>query len=81
MIYEGEEGLDKLRKSLFELESSAWDLEIVPELRGNFIQKVDLQVEIKARRSEEIDWFSYEVSYHYKDLSFTYEELNRFLPV
>jgi len=78
LVYEGEEGLDKLRKSLFELESPEWDLEIVPELRGYFIQKVDLQVEIKARRSEEIDWFSYEISYFYKDLNFTYEELNRF---
>ena len=78
LVYEGEEGLDKLRKSLFELESPEWDLEIVPELRGYFIQKVDLQVEIKARRSEEIDWFSYEISYYYKDLNFTYEELNRF---
>ncbi|MFA7029349.1 MAG: DEAD/DEAH box helicase [Candidatus Cloacimonadaceae bacterium] len=78
LIYEGEKGLDKLRKSLFDLESPDWDLEIAAELRGDFIQKVDLQVEIKAKRSEEINWFSYEVSYYYKDLRFTYEELNRF---
>ncbi|MGC9361512.1 MAG: SNF2-related protein, partial [Candidatus Syntrophosphaera sp.] len=78
LVFEGDETLARLRQSLFELEDEAWDIEISPELRSEFIQKVALQVEIHARRSEEIDWFSYDISYHHKDLSFTHEELSRF---
>lgn len=78
LVFGGEETLARLRQSLFELEDEAWDIEISPELRSEFIQKVALQVEIRARRSEDIDWFSYEISYHHKDLSFTHEELSRF---
>ncbi len=78
LVFGGEEMLERLRQGLFELEGEAWDIEIAPELRGQFIQKVSLQVEIRAQRSEEIDWFSYEIFYHYKDLRFTHEELARF---
>ncbi len=78
LVFGGEENLGRLRRSLFELEAEALDIEIAPELRGEFIQKVGLQVEIKARRSEEIDWFDYEISYRHRDLSFSHEELSRF---
>jgi len=78
LVFSDGEELTRLRQSLFELESEALDIEIAPELRGEFIQKVGLQVEIRARRSEEIDWFEYEVSYCYRDLNFTHEELRRF---
>lgn len=78
LVFSGAEMLERLRQGLFEIEDEAWDIEIPPELRGQFIQKVTLQVEVKARRSEDIDWFSYELVYHYKDLSFTHEELSRF---
>ncbi|MDD4224648.1 MAG: DEAD/DEAH box helicase, partial [Candidatus Cloacimonetes bacterium] len=78
LVFSGGENLARLRQSLFELESDALDIEIAPELRGEFIQKIGLQVEIKARRSEEIDWFEYEISYHHRDLSFSHEELSRF---
>ncbi|MBW6513690.1 MAG: DEAD/DEAH box helicase [Candidatus Syntrophosphaera sp.] len=78
LVFSGQDALARLRKALFELEDEAWDIEIAPELRGEFIQKVALQVEIQARRSEDIDWFSYEISYRHKDLSFTHEELGRF---
>jgi superfamily II DNA or RNA helicase len=78
LVFEGDGMPSRLRQSLFELESDAWDIEIEPELRGEFVQKANLQVEIKARRSEEIDWFSYEISYRYRDLSFSHEELARF---
>lgn len=78
LVFSGAENLARLRQSLFELESEALDIEIAPELRSEFIQKVGLQVEIRARRSEEIDWFDYEVSYRYRDLSFSHEELSRF---
>ncbi len=78
LVFEGRDTLARLRQSLFELEDEAWDIEISPELRSEFIQKVALQVEIHARRSEEIDWFSYDISYHHKDLSFSHEELSRF---
>jgi SNF2 family DNA or RNA helicase len=78
LVFEGENALAKLRQSLFELESADWDIDIAPELGSQFIQKIVLQVEVAARRSEEIDWFAYEIRYRARDLSFTYEELNRF---
>lgn len=78
LVFEGEEVLERLRRSLFEIEDPVWDIEIAPELRGQFIQKVSLQVEIRARRSDEIDWFSYEIVYRTRDFSFTHEELARF---
>jgi superfamily II DNA or RNA helicase len=78
LVFEGDAALAQLRKTLFELESEAWDVDIAPNLRGDFIQKVALQVEVRATRNEEIDWFSYEIKYRYKDLSFTHEELSRY---
>lgn len=76
--FDAGEGLASLRQALFTLESADWDIEVSPELRSEFIQKAVLRVELRARRSEEIDWFSYDLRYRYKDLSFTHEELNRF---
>lgn len=78
LVFSGEENLARLRQSLFELESDALDIEIATDLRGDFVQKIGLQVEIKARRSEEIDWFDYEVTYRYRDLTFSHAELSRF---
>jgi SNF2 family DNA or RNA helicase len=49
-----------------------------PELQQDFVAKIPLQVEFIARREEDIDWFTYEVRYHYRDLSFTHDELKRF---
>ncbi len=78
LVFDREESMPRLRKILFDLSDEDWDIEIAPELSGDFVQKVTLQVEIQARRSEEIDWFSYDVRYHYRDFRFTHEELSRF---
>ncbi len=78
LVFDRGESLSRLRKILFELSDEDWDIEIAPDLAGDFIQKVTLQVEIQARRSEEIDWFSYDVHYHYRDFRFSHEELSRF---
>lgn len=78
LLFDRSSSLDRLRQALFELSDEDWDIEIAAELKEEFIQKVALQVEIRAQRSEEIDWFSYEVSYRYRDFRFSHDELNRF---
>ena len=78
LAFPREGSLQTLRKTLFELADSDWDIQIAPELRGEFVQKVTLQVEVKAQRSDEIDWFSYSFSYRHQDLRFSHEELSRF---
>lgn len=78
LLVSGEKEMTRLRKVLFELDSENIDVEIDAELRGEFVQKAALQVEIEARRGEEIDWFEYEISYRYRDLSFSHAELRRF---
>jgi len=78
LVFAGEDKLKQLREAIFELSDQDWDIMIEPELQQEFIAKVPLQVEFIARREEDIDWFSYEVRYHYRDLSFSHEELRRF---
>ncbi|MDD3532645.1 MAG: DEAD/DEAH box helicase [Candidatus Cloacimonetes bacterium] len=68
----------ELQKAIFHLSDKDWEIVIDDELSSNFITKIKLEVQLNAQRSEDIDWFSYEVSYRHKDLSFTHEELKRY---
>ncbi len=78
LVFEGEDNIDRLKKAVYELSETNWEIEISEELRRDFIYRVPLQVEINARTSDEIDWFSYDVRYRYKDFSFSHEELKRY---
>lgn len=78
LSFEGEQAMLNLRKKVFEMGSEDWDLIIAEELGESFIQKVPLTVEIEARQSDDIDWFTYDIRYSYRDLSFSHEELRRF---
>lgn len=78
LLFSGEEAIAELRDVMFELSEQDWDIEIDPALNDVFIRKVPLKVEIFARRSDEIDWFSYDVTYRYQDYSFTHTELKEF---
>ncbi len=78
LVFGGEAKLKQLREAIFELSDRDWDIQIEPELQQDFVAKIPLQVEFVASREDDIDWFSYEVRYHYRDLSFTHEELRRF---
>jgi SNF2 family DNA or RNA helicase len=78
LLFAGDGALDDLRRALFELGDENLEIEYSGDLRSEFVYKVPLQVEISARRSEDIDWFSYDIRYSYKDFSFTHEELSRF---
>lgn len=78
LVFGGESKLQQLRSAIFELSDQDWDVQIEPELQQEFVAKIPLQVEFIARREEDIDWFTYEVRYHYRDLSFSHEELKRF---
>ncbi len=68
---------EELQKAIFHLSDKDWEIVIDDELSANFITKIKLEVQMDVQRSEDIDWFSYEVSYKYADLSFTHEELKR----
>ena len=78
LVFSGKERIEQLRTAIFELSDQDWDIQIDPELSNYFVAKIPLQVEIIARHEEDIDWFTYEVSYHFRDISFTHEELKRF---
>jgi len=78
LVFGGDTKLKQLREAIFELSDRDWDIQIEPELQQDFVAKIPLQVEFVARREDDIDWFSYEIRYHYRDLSFTHEELRRF---
>lgn len=78
LSFSGDEALAGLRDAIFELSEMDWDIDIEPQLNRLFVMKVPLKVEIAARRSEEIEWFTYDISYRYKDYTFSHEELRDF---
>ncbi len=78
LVFRGKENINALKKAVYELSVADWDIDIDEELKKDFIYKVPLFASINAGISEEINWFSYEVKYNYKDFSFTHEELRRF---
>ena len=78
LVFGGGDKLDKLREAIFELSDQDWDIIIDEELSREFVAKIPLQVEVIANKDDDIDWFSYEIRYHYRDLSFTHEELRKF---
>lgn len=69
---------EALQKAIFELDEEAWEVSIAEELSRQFITKIPLEVDIQAVRSDEIDWFNYQISYTYRDLRFTHEELKKY---
>jgi len=78
LVFSGADKLAKLREAIFNLSDQDWDIRIDEELNREFITKIPLEVELTIRHDDEIDWFTYEVRYHYQDLSFTHEELRKF---
>lgn len=78
LVFAGEAKLLKLRNAIFELSDQDWDIRIDDELSRDFIAKIPLQVEVTARKEDDIDWFSYDIRYHYRDISFSHEELRKF---
>ncbi len=78
LVFSGEQNIEALKKAIFELTEENWDIEISEDLRREFIYRVPLQAKIKAQQEEDIDWFTYDVTYEYKDFSFTHEELKKF---
>ncbi len=78
MRFEGEEEIDMLKKTIFEETDPSWNIQLSEELKKEFIYKVTLQPTIRAKTTDQIDWFEYEVTYQYKDLIFTHEDLKKF---
>ncbi len=78
LVFAGEEVLEQLKQAVFQLSDQDWEIEISTELRSQFVTRIQLEVEVQATRSEEIDWFSYSVNYRYRDITFTHEELRKY---
>lgn len=78
LAFRGEENVEILKKAVYELSEANWDIEIDESLKREFIYKVPLQAQISAQLSDEINWFSYDIKYKYKDFSFNHEELRKF---
>ncbi len=78
MLFEGEEEIDFLKKTIFEETDPTWNIQLSDELKKEFIYKVTLMPTIRAKTTDQIDWFEYEVTYQYKDLEFTHQELKKF---
>jgi len=76
--FEGDAAVKDLRDKIFAMEDEDWDLIVAEDLGELFIQKVPVTAQINASRGDEIDWFSYDVRYSYRDYSFSHEELRRF---
>lgn len=73
-----ESSFQDLQKAIFQISDADWEISIADDLSRKFITKIPLEVEIQAVRSEEIDWFNYQITYRYKDLRFTHEELKKY---
>jgi len=55
-----------------------WHFHIADDLKPKFVQTIDLVPEITLNTGENIDWFSYKITYKYLDLEITQEELRKF---
>ncbi|MCF7858531.1 MAG: DEAD/DEAH box helicase [Candidatus Cloacimonetes bacterium] len=78
LVFEGQENIDALKKTIFENADPAWMIELSEELKKEFIYKVDLKPVIRTKQTKRIEWFEYNIEYNYKDLKFTHQELKRF---
>jgi superfamily II DNA or RNA helicase len=78
IVFHGEDNIDQLKKTIFEETDPQWNIVLSEELKQEFIYKVNLRPMIEAKVSEEIDWFEYRVTYRYKDVQFTHEQLRSF---
>lgn len=77
LLYHSEQ-FEELQKAVFQLSDEDWEIKIDEGLSDKFITKIRLEAELSLSRNEDIDWFSYQVSYRYKDLRFTHEELKKY---
>ena len=78
LIFEGEENIELLKKTIFEHSHPSWKIILSAELKNEFVYKVNLQPLIRTKASSQINWFEYKVEYKFKDLSFTHSELKKF---
>jgi SNF2 family DNA or RNA helicase len=78
LVFRGDDNIEVLKKAVYELSEANWDIEIDETLKREFIYKVPLQAQISAQLTDEINWFSYDIKYKYKDFSFSHEELRKF---
>ena len=78
LIFSGSYPIESLKKTVFEKAKGDWNILLSEELKSQFIYRVKLQPEIVAKKTAKSDWFEYNVTYKYKDISLTHSELKKF---
>jgi len=63
---------------LYSKANQNWHFHIAEDLRPKFVQTIDLVPEIVLNTNENINWFSYKISYKYHDFELTQDELRKF---
>lgn len=78
LLFQGEDNIAALKKTIFENALPSWNIVLSDELKQEFVYKVNLKPIIKTQSSENINWFEYQVQYKYKDITFSHDELKQF---
>jgi len=78
LIFEGQENIDALKKTVFEKADPTWNIVLSEELKKEFVYKVDLKPVIRTKQTKRIEWFEYDIEYNYKDIKFTHQEIKEF---
>lgn len=74
-IFESSNEIELLKKNLFEFDSTRWEIRIAEDLKNEFIYRIDLQPVFRINSNDDIDWFTYEMTYEYNDIILTQDEL------
>jgi len=77
-LFSQEDKKDRLKKIIYEQVPSDWVVELDDNLKKEFVYRIELKPTIAVNRTDRINWFEYQVTYQYQDLTFTHEELRKF---
>jgi len=64
--------------NLYSKANPNWHFHIADDLKPKFVQTIDLVPEIVLNTNENINWFSYKITYKYHDFELTQDELRKF---
>jgi|SRR5690554_1337559 len=77
-LYRQDDKKDRLKKIIYEQVPSDWIVKLDDDLKKEFVYRVELKPTVFVNRTDKINWFEYQITYHYQDLSFSHDELKKF---
>jgi len=77
-IISSTEEINFIKNNFLDNVNQKWHIVIADELKKEFVQTIQLMPEITIQKDENIDWFSYEITYKFNDLVITQEMLRKF---